>query len=82
MAEVDWMGAMINAIAVMVIACPCAIGLATPTAILVGASKGAENGILYKNSEVLEKAGHINIVVLDKTGTITKGEPNLNTLFP
>ncbi len=81
-AEVDWMGAMINAIAVMVIACPCAIGLATPTAILVGASKGAENGILYKNSEVLEKAGHINIVVLDKTGTITKGEPELKHIIP
>lgn len=81
-AEVDWMGAMINAIAVMVIACPCAIGLATPTAILVGASKGVENGILYKNSEVLEKAGHINVVVLDKTGTITKGEPELKDLIP
>lgn len=81
-AGIEWSGAMMNAIAVLVIACPCAIGLATPTAIMVGTSKGAELGILFKNSEVLEKAGKADIVILDKTGTITKGEPELTDLLP
>jgi P-type Cu+ transporter len=80
-ANVDWNYAMINAIAVLVIACPCAIGLATPTAIMVGTSKGAENGILFKNSEVLEKTGHADVVVLDKTGTITNGEPEVTDII-
>lgn len=79
-ANIEWTGAMINAIAVLVIACPCAIGLATPTAIIVGTSKGAENGILFKNSEIMERAGRVNIVVLDKTGTITRGEPNITDI--
>lgn len=80
-AQIDWTGAMMNAIAVLVIACPCAIGLAMPTAIMVGTSKGAENGILFKNSEILEKAGRVNIVVLDKTGTITRGEPEVTDII-
>jgi Cu+-exporting ATPase len=74
--------AIIKAVAVLVVACPCALGLATPTAIMVGTGKGAKNGILFKTGESFERAKNITMIVFDKTGTLTKGEAKVQKIIP
>src|SRR5690606_34981237 len=74
-------GALEKAIAVLVIACPCALGLATPTSIMAGSGRSAEYGILFKGGEHLEQTHKVDTVVLDKTGTVTKGKPELTDVI-
>src|SRR3972149_9747242 len=80
MANAAFTRAMINAAAVLLIACPCAMGLATPTAVMVGTGRGAEMGVLIKSGEALERASAISLVLLDKTGTLTRGQPALTDI--
>nr|WP_288931830.1 heavy metal translocating P-type ATPase [uncultured Allomuricauda sp.] len=78
--EPTYVYALINAIAVLIIACPCALGLATPMSVMVGVGKGAQNGVLIKNAEALEKMADVDTLIIDKTGTITEGKPTFDHL--
>jgi len=74
--------AFVNAIAVLIIACPCALGLATPMSVMVGVGKGAQEGVLIKNAEALEKMNKVDVLIIDKTGTITEGKPSVERIIP
>lgn len=74
--------AVVNAVAVLIVACPCALGLATPMAVMVGTGRGAGAGILIRNAEALEQLGKVNVVIVDKTGTLTEGKPSLESVIP
>ena len=78
--EPAYVYALVNAIAVLIIACPCALGLATPMSIMVGVGKGAQNGVLIKNAEALEKMDKVDTLIVDKTGTITQGKPTVEKI--
>jgi Cu+-exporting ATPase len=78
----EFVPALVNAVAVLVIACPCALGLATPTAIMVGAGRGAQAGVLVKNAAALEHAEKIQVLIVDKTGTLTEGKPAVTDIVP
>ena len=80
--ENRWMLAFANAVAVLIVACPCALGLATPMSMMVGIGKGAQNGILIKNAEALEQMNKVNVLITDKTGTLTEGKPSLEEIVP
>lgn len=77
-----WSHALTNAVAVLIIACPCAVGLATPMAITVGMGRGAREGILFRDAESLEQLGRIDTLFLDKTGTLTEGKPSVTEVRP
>jgi Cu+-exporting ATPase len=79
--EPSYVYAFVNAIAVLIIACPCALGLATPMSVMVGVGKGAKSGVLIKNAESLEKMDEIDVVVIDKTGTVTEGKPSVEKVI-
>jgi P-type Cu+ transporter len=79
--EHSYIYALVNAIAVLIIACPCALGLATPMAVMVGVGKGAQSGVLIKNAESLQKMSTIDVVIIDKTGTITEGKPSIEKVI-
>lgn len=79
--EPRYVYALVNAIAVLIIACPCALGLATPMSVMVGMGKGAQSGILIKNAEALEMMNKVNVLIIDKTGTITQGKPSVEKVF-
>lgn len=78
--EPKYVFALVNAIAVLIIACPCALGLATPMSVMVGVGKGAKSGVLIKNAEALERLNSIDILIIDKTGTITEGKPSVDQI--
>ena len=77
----DWTVALMHAVAVLVIACPCALGLATPAAIMVGMGKAVKHGIWFKDAAAMEEAAHVDAVVLDKTGTLTEGKPQVAAVY-